>query len=134
MILNISEAANLALHAMSYLADNKDPGPVAAATVTEVFGISKDHLNKVFQRLKKAGLVNSVRGPKGGYSLARDTKDITLLEIYETMDGPLSRGFCLMKLPACSRGKCIFGTLISDVHNQVHSHFATTTLADLILD
>ena len=80
--LNISDAAALALHAMGFLALKKDT-PVSNGEIAENFGVSENHLSKVLQRLGKAGLVRSSRGPRGGYLLNRPAEEINLLIIWE---------------------------------------------------
>lgn len=132
MIINISEAANLAMHALAYIANHPDEEPVSTGYVAKTMEASEAHLSKVFQRLTKAGLVKSIRGPKGGFALAKEPKDITLLEIYEALDGTLSNQDCLFGHPVCDRNYCVFGDLITNVHVQIDNHFTQTTLADLI--
>jgi len=134
MILNITEAANLALHSLVFLANNRENWPISTARAAAPFGASEAHLNKVFQRLNKAGLVGSVRGPRGGFLLAREPGEITLLEIFEAMDGPLPREHCLLGNEACTFGSCIFGSLLPAIHGMVSDHFSGTTLADLMAE
>ena len=133
MILNISEAANLGIHALTYLAKNQD-GNTAISTVqvAKAYGVSENHLSKVFQRLTKMGLVKSIRGPKGGFVLAKEPVNITLLEIYEAIDGHLeSDTHCMLGTPTCGFDECVYGTLTKTVQEKVHTHFANKTLADL---
>lgn len=132
MIFNISEAANLAIHALTYLAENPKLQPVATRQVASALGASENHLSKVFQRLTKVGLVKPSRGPSGGFSLARDPSKITLLDIYEAIDGPLGKSECLLKHPQCDRKSCVFGDLVTDVYDHVDSHFSKTTLKSLV--
>lgn len=132
MIINISEAANLAIHALTYLANNPEQQPVATGIVAQYMGASENHLSKVFQRLTKAGLVKSVRGPHGGFSLAWKPEEITLLEIYEAIDGPLTKTICVLGNTGCDRQNCVFGDLVTNIHDQVEGHFSSTSLADLI--
>ena len=133
MILNISEAANLALHALSYMATHPQLAPAPTHRVAKELNVSDAHLSKVFQRLNRAGLVRSVRGPRGGFVLARPPREITLLHIYEAIDGPLSPvHHCLMGNQDCKFDTCVFGGMIHEVHEQVATHFSRTTLADLM--
>jgi Rrf2 family transcriptional regulator, nitric oxide-sensitive transcriptional repressor len=131
LILHISEAANLGLHALAYLARNSDGTPVTTAVIAEAYGVSEAHLSKVFQRLAKAGLVKSVRGPRGGFKLRRAPGEITLREIYEALDGPLLRSACLFSEPKCGLTDCLLGDLLSDVHQRIAARFSNTTLADV---
>lgn len=131
-MFNVSEAANLAIHALTYLANNTDLQPVSTGHVAQALGASNNHLSKVFQRLTKVGLVKSIRGPQGGFYLAWEPKDITLLEIYEAIDGALGTDSCLLGHTSCDRKHCVFGDLVPSIHKQVHQHFSNTTLEDLI--
>ncbi len=132
MIINVSEAANLAIHALTFIASHRDLEPVSTGLVAKELGASENHLSKVFQRLTKAGLVRSVRGPSGGFGLATPPEEITLLMIYETMDGAFKRESCLLNHAKCDRENCVFGGLVSDIQNQVDEQFSNTTLADLV--
>ena len=132
MIINVSEAANLAIHALAYLANHPEEQPVSTGTVAENLQASEAHLSKVFQRLAKVGLVKSIRWPSGGFSLAWEPSAITLQEIYEAIDGPVSKGNCLLNNTECDRKECVFGDLVSSLHKQVDDHFSNTTLADLV--
>ena len=136
MILNISEAANLGIHALSYLANySVDKTPISTVQVARAFKVSENHLSKVFQRLTKMGLVKSIRGPRGGFLLAKDPGEITLLQIYEAIDGPLTTGeHCMLGTPTCGYEHCIFGNLAKNVENDVYQRFSTKTLQDLIED
>ena len=130
MNIAISEAATLAIHALTYIANQRDPKPISTG---KSFGFSEAHLSKVFQRLNKSGFLKSVRGPRGGFILAKDPESITLLNIYEAIDGPISRhGPCLLHKTDCEFGECVFGDLLESIPKQIESHFSKTTLADLI--
>ncbi len=128
-LLKISEAASLALHSLGLMAAQ----PEATLSTREAalsLGVSEAHLAKVFQRLARAGLLTSQRGPHGGFILAKPPTQITLLEAYEAADGPLQSRSCLLDRPVC-QGQCILGGLLTSVDRQVREHFSATTLADL---
>ena len=128
----LSDAANLAIHALVYLAGQQASDPVPTGQVARHFDVSEAHLSKVLQRLARTGLVRSVRGPGGGFVLAAKPADITLLSIYQAIDGALTRpGRCLLGRRRCELKKCVFGDLADQIHRQVREYFARTTLADL---
>lgn len=128
-VLKISEAASLALHTMVLLAAN--PGrTLATRDIAALLRVSEAHLAKVLQRLARSGLVNSQRGPKGGFSLAKDAHAISLLEVYEAVEGPLETRSCLLEQPVCG-GDCLLGGLLHKVASEVSSYFAQTRLSDL---
>lgn len=130
-LLRISDAASLGLHTMAYLAN--EPGRrVSTHEVAQALGVSENHLAKVRDRLVKAGLIEAVRGPGGGFRPTRPAGDITLLEVYEAVEGRLRPGACLLGKPLCSRGQCILGDLIGSVNKQVMDYLSGTTLDKLV--
>lgn len=128
--LRISEAASLALHTMVYLAGDPQVHQSAGA-IAGVICVSEAHLAKVLQRLAKAGLLISVRGPKGGFRLARKTDEITLLDVFEAIDGPFDPGECLMHDRTCGQVGCLFGDLLGDINRQVKGYLGGRTLEDV---
>jgi len=127
--VRISDAASLALHAMALLAS----GRAARATAKELareLGGSEAHLSKVLQRLEKAGLVRSRRGPSGGFELAANASDVTLKEVFESIEGPLRETTCLLPRRICG-GACMLGELLRKVDSSIGERLAGTSLADL---
>ena len=129
-IVNVSEAAALGLHAMIYLANHGEER-VSVAEIAESLDASANHMSKVLQRLARAGLVRSLRGPAGGFALARPADGITLLEVYEEIDGTLRSDACLFDLPACEGQSCVLGGVLASVTEQVRAYLAETSLAGL---
>jgi len=128
--LRMSEAASLALHASVYLAFVRN-GPVSVRRIAEALDASEAHLSKVLQRLAKARLVTSTRGPAGGFALSRPGDQITLLEVYEAVDGPLDGPDCLFGRSVCAGRGCICGDLLSDVRSRTRARLAGTRLSEL---
>jgi len=126
----VSEACTMALHTVVLLADE----PQRSLTTREMastFDLSEAHLSKVLQRLARAGLVRSARGPKGGFTLARSPDAVTLMDVYESIEGPLGAANCLFQSPVCRGGTCILGGLLKDLNTQVREYLSKTKLADL---
>jgi len=95
-------------------------------------GVSENHLSKVLQRLAKVGIVKSVRGPKGGFTMGKNIEEITLLDVYEAIDGPVVTDDCLLSRPICGGGKaCILGGLLRDVNVQVKKRLSSVKLSDI---
>lgn len=128
MILKVSDAVNLALHAMLLLAQRRNGGRLSVAEMSGRLGVSENHLAKVMQRLAKVGLARSRRGPGGGFTIGRPPGRITLLEIYTAMDGPLSERTCLLDRPVCEGDCCLLGGLLVDLHGRIAEHLERTTL------
>ncbi|NOZ84957.1 MAG: Rrf2 family transcriptional regulator [Deltaproteobacteria bacterium] len=130
-LLNISEAASLALHAVAFMAGNDSPDKSTTREIAHVIAASEHHLSKVMQRLTKAKLVRPIRGPNGGFMLARPAGKITLLEVFEAIDGKLETGDCLLAEPVCVGPGCILGNLLKNINNQVRDYLDGTRLSDL---
>ena len=89
--MKISRSASYALIASGYIAENCQDGPVLAARVSKEYGIPLEYLHKILQQLARANVLKSKRGTRGGFSLAHDPKDISMLQIIEAIDGTLIR-------------------------------------------
>lgn len=129
-LLHVSEAASLGLHAMAMLAKAGEERKGLSALAGPL-GASEHTLSKVMQRLVHAGLATSTRGPRGGFSLSGDPETITLLQVYEAVEGPIGEAGCLLGKPACDGTGCVLGGLVESVHTQVKGYLTTTTLAAL---
>jgi len=129
-IIQISEAASLALHGMGLLAYNGRR--MSIHEISDIIGASEAHLSKVFQRLVRENMVRSVRGPGGGFELTRPPEDITLLEIYSAIEGIPSSDTCLLRSGTCPFKNCIFGDLIEDLTERFLRHLEGTTLDELV--
>jgi Rrf2 family protein len=128
--LRISEAASLAFHAMALLAAN--PGEmISTSEIASTLKVSEAHLSKVLQRLTKVGLVKSIRGPGGGFKLAKRRDRITLLDVFESMEGRLELSDCLLAVPACSGDRCMFGGLLDSVNSQLINALAKKKLSQV---
>jgi len=87
--MRLSHQVQYAICGAFDLAYNGQGSPVQIRVISERQGIPGRYLEQIFQRLRRAGLVTSKRGPGGGYSLSRSPERISLLEIVEAMEGPL---------------------------------------------
>ena len=86
----INTTAHYGLIAAAYLAQNAEAGAVMSSKIAEEYDIPLAYLLKIMQRMGKANILRSKRGPRGGFTLARPAKEITLLEIIEVAGGPIS--------------------------------------------
>ena len=104
-LINFSDAVNLAFHTLGVLASRKGDY-IRTNEIAGLLKVSTHHLQKVHQRLTKMGLIQAARGPKGGFSLKKPAQEITLLEVYEAMEGPFSTNQCLLGRPQCEPRTC----------------------------
>jgi len=129
-ILKISEATVLAIHTMFMLGMNRDK-LISTREIATSLDVSENHLAKVLQKLVKAGFANSIRGPKGGFELNKDSGSITLLDIYELIEGKIPSGACLLSHPICDN-KCVLGDLLTSVNNKVKERLSAKTLNEIV--
>ncbi|UCF30555.1 MAG: Rrf2 family transcriptional regulator [bacterium] len=127
-VLKISEAASMAMHTMVILAASGG-GTISAKEIAARLNASEAHLAKVMQRLARAGLVKSTRGPKGGFVLSRRGEEITLLEVYQSIEGPLPEDGCLFEQPSCHGNGCILGGFLDQVNRDLRIYLETTTVS-----
>ena len=130
-IIQISEAASLALHSMVLLAAS----PEKSLTVKEITartGVSEAHISKVMQRLAKAGLVKSTRGPKGGFLVGDSGLSTSLLAIFEAIEGPVASSACLLPTKECPFRDCLFGGLLGRMTTEFKEYMKNKTLGDMV--
>lgn len=130
-LLDIPEGLSIALHTCLWIADGEGafhPSRIIAKTL----GFSYDHFAKVVQKLVRAGVLETERGPKGGIRLARNPKSLTLLDVYEAAGGlPLRPHRCMLDPKICAGRACAFGRLVEKENNLLHRKMKNTTLASL---
>ena len=100
--------------------------------ISDITGSSRHHVAKVMQRLVKEGFLLSNRGPSGGFQLGVDPKEVTLLQIYESIEGQVKVHECPHEKPICPFGKCILGTVVLQMSQLFKDHLEKHTLADLL--
>jgi Rrf2 family protein len=132
-LLRISEAASLGLHTMALLARHRGQRFTTEEIATQLHA-SEHHLAKVMRRLARAGMVEAVRGPQGGFCLLRAPSRVKLVEIFEAIEGPLGSPTCLLSGPGCDgRKHCVLGNVVQQVHGIVRDYLTRTSLEDLAL-
>jgi Rrf2 family protein len=89
--MKLTLASVYALHALAYMAEQKHERPIASHIIAEAQGVPERFLLKVLKPLVTAdpAVLVSIKGPQGGYRLARPAADVTLLEVVEAVDGPI---------------------------------------------
>ena len=130
-IINISEAAAIALHSMALIASSG--GWLNAVELGATTGFSKNHISKVLSNLVKSGLLESGRGPAGGFRLVRRPEDISLIEIFETVEGRLVVPDCANPCQLCEARGCIFGGLSSRFTAEFADYLRGHRLSDFVI-
>lgn len=128
-LFKLSEAASIALHSMAYMAAKGCR--VTVPEISHSLRVSEAHLSKVLQRLAKNGLVKSIRGPKGGYGIAKPAEEVTLKDVYEAVEGELKNSNCLFHNRGCHSKSCIMGDALARSSRIFNDHLTNTKLSDL---
>ncbi len=129
-LVHFSEAASLALHAMVLIA--KSENHINVNSLAEEMGASRNHLAKVLQQLVKHGYLKSVRGPSGGFILSKPSEEISVLEIYEAIEGKIDVPECPLDRKICPFDKCLMNGLVNDVTMQFKEYFQEQSLEDFV--
>lgn len=129
-IIHISEAASIAIHSMVLIAASAERLNVGILAQRTSF--SKNHIAKVLNQLVKNDFLRSERGPNGGFSLAKPAEAITLLDIYESVEGSLDISSCNMRCELCASRGCIFGGLSGKFQKEFKDYLQDRTVKDII--
>jgi len=121
--------------AMVDLATHSEGSPVALADIADRQEISLSYLEQLFGKLRKGGLVKSVRGPGGGYLLARPPMQLRISDIILAVDEPIQTTRCTPGSPAgCHnhRGRCLTHDLWEELGNQIYLYLSSVSLGDVL--
>ena len=102
--MKLSTKGKYGVRAVFEIARHYGKGPITIKEISDRQGISFSYLEQILHRLGKAGLIDSVRGPAGGYLLARKPSELTIGDIVRTLEGPIALSHCLE--PGESSGDC----------------------------
>lgn len=130
--MKLSTRGRYAASAMFDMACYAGGEPITAAVIAERQKISLTYLEQLLNRLRKSGLVETVRGPSGGYLLARKPSQISIGDVVRAADGPIALADCVGKATHCHKsGCCSTRSLWKTLSNKVSKVLDSTTLADL---
>ena len=87
--MKISRSTGYALLAVGYIAKHREQGIILSQDISKEYNIPLEYLLKILQQLVRANVLRSKRGPRGGFSLAKSAKKITMLQVIEAVDGPM---------------------------------------------
>ncbi len=133
--MKLSTKGRYAVMAMADLATHSNGKPIALADVADRQEISLSYLEQLFGKLRRGGLVKSVRGPGGGYLIARDLTSVRVSDIILAVDEPIKVTRCQPGSPeGChgSKGRCITHDLWQELSNQIYLFLSSVSLADVI--
>ena len=130
--MRLTAKGRYAVTAMLDLAVHENEGPISLADISRRQGISLSYLEQLFAKLRRHGLVNSVRGPGGGYHLNRSADQIFVAEIVDSVDEIVDATRCAGRAD-CQQGEmCLSHQLWSDLSSEIHHFLAGIDLASII--
>ncbi|MGI9322466.1 MAG: Rrf2 family transcriptional regulator [Pseudomonadales bacterium] len=130
--MRLTAKGRYAVTAMLDLAVHRDQAPVSLADISARQGISLSYLEQLFAKLRRRNLVESVRGPGGGYRLGRNPEDIHIAEIVDSVDENVDATRCAGKAD-CQMGEtCLSHQLWADLSDQIHGFLRDIDLASII--
>jgi len=128
-LVHISEAASLAIHSMALIASSKVR--LNAKKIAEILHVSQNHLAKILQVLAKNEYLASNRGPGGGFILRKNADKVSMLEIYQLIEGNVDCQFCGITENTCPFITCIFGGKPDKLTNEFVDYLTNTKISDL---
>jgi len=130
--MKLTTKGRYAVTAMLDLAINRDGGPITLSDISHRQGISLSYLEQLFSRLRKRGLVDSTRGPGGGYRLSRAADAIAVAEVISAVDETVDATRC-KGLQNCHDSRaCLTHQLWTDLSEQIHDFLGNITLAQVL--
>ena len=133
--MRLSTKGRYAVMAMVDLARHTKGSPVSLAEIADRQEISLSYLEQLFARLRRSGMVKSVRGPGGGYLLARSLTETRISDVILAVDEPIRATRCVPGSPeGCHQDKsrCLTHDLWEELGNQIHMFLSSVTLDDVV--
>jgi Rrf2 family iron-sulfur cluster assembly transcriptional regulator len=130
--MRLTTKGRYAVTAMLDLALHYKQGPIALADISRRQGISLSYLEQLFARLRKKGLVNSARGPGGGYRLSREAGKISLIDVISAVDENVDATRCQGLKNCQDNQRCLTHELWEDLSRQIYEFLARITLSELV--
>ena len=130
--MRLTTKGRFAVTAMVDLSMRQTRGPVTLAAISERQHISLSYLEQLFGKLRRASLVTSVRGPGGGYCLARATNGISVAEIITAVDEPIDATQCGGKENCIDDRRCVTHDLWATLNEKMNDYLTSVSLADVV--
>jgi Rrf2 family iron-sulfur cluster assembly transcriptional regulator len=130
--MRLTTKGRFAVTAMIDVALNGSHGPVTLAAVSERQRISLSYLEQLFGKLRRHGLVESVRGPGGGYNLARPAEEVSVADVILAVDEPIDATQCGGKENCLDDKRCMTHDLWATLNAKMYDYLSSVNLADLV--
>jgi Rrf2 family iron-sulfur cluster assembly transcriptional regulator len=131
--MRITTKGRYALRAVSQLAANYTDKPISIRELAEMENLSPEFLEQIFYKLRKAGLINSTRGPGGGFSLNRPPEEISITEIFDAVGEGMNLAPCAVNgANPCKHPGCITHSVWVKASNHLKEYFGDISIKDIV--
>ena len=130
--MKISRSTGYALVAVGFVAVEGKEGPVLAAKISKAYDIPLEYLLKILQQLVRVNILRSKRGPRGGFFLAREPKDITILHIIEAVEGPMMTHANLTQLTGNANFSVNMEKACNEATDKLRAVYDSAVLSDML--
>ncbi|MFT6917339.1 MAG: Rrf2 family iron-sulfur cluster assembly transcriptional regulator [Motiliproteus sp.] len=130
--MRLTTKGRYAVTAMLDLALHEGRGPISLADISSRQRISLSYLEQLFAKLRRSGLVKSVRGPGGGYQLSRDKAGIFVVQVIDAVNESVDATGCNSKVDCHDGEACLTHELWCDLSDQIHGFLSAISLEDLV--
>ena len=132
--MKLSTKGRYGVKAMVELAIHYGDSPLSIKTISQRQGISEYYLEQLFSPLRKAKLINSIRGAQGGYVLGKEPKDIKVSDIMYVLEGPIEIADCIEGVSCANSDCCATRLLWTKIKNSIDEVMESITLQDIVDD
>lgn len=133
----LSKKTQYAFHALTYLAEHMDKGPILISEISQERSISLKFLENILLELKKAGILGSKKGKGGGYYLIKPSEEVYLAKIIRLLDGPIALLPCVSlnyyeRCENCTEDNCGLNRVMAEVRDNTLKVLENKTLKDVL--
>ncbi len=131
--MKLSTKSRYGTRAMAEIAKRYQSEPIKRKEITETQFIPDSYLENILVSLKESGLIRTIRGARGGYQLSRSPGEITILQIVESLEGPLRPVPCVDPAYVCKlQSSCVTQSIWEEMYQSMRKVLKQYTLEDLI--
>ena len=129
-IINMPEAVEIAIYSLVLIAQKGSSEKTNVDNIAKRIDASANHLHKILKLLVKRGYITSSKGPRGGYTMKMDPSEISLLNVYEAVEGPLTESKCPLNRVRCPFNACIYDGLFTRIKKDFKNYFENKRISD----
>lgn len=130
-MFKFSKKVEYALISLNHINSNKPCGPISVRQISDTYNIPYELLAKILQKLSKFNILDSIKGPKGGYKLKDRYNKLTLIEFIEILEGPFGVAGCLVDIECEQLSNCNIIKPLDKINSKIYQVFNDIKLNQL---